>query len=217
MRSARRTSRPARRGIAQSSIAFYQLRSQIAMLEAAEALERDQQGLVTVNSMLALVNGLRTAPGRKAVVLFSEGLVLPPRAAMALRSLIAEANRGGVTFYAADATGLRTVSTQDEARRELSGIVEEIRTGERTASGGGVAPPSRPLTKALERNEDILRSDPKSGLGSLARETGGFLVSDTNDIARALPARRGGPRLVLPARVRAGQRAVGRALTGASR
>lgn len=173
-------------GIAQSSIAFYQLRSQIAMLEAAEALERDQQGLVTVNSMLALVNGLKTAPGRKAVVLFSEGLVLPPRAAMALRSLIAEANRGGVTFYAADATGLRTVSTQDEARRELSGIVEEIRTGERTASGGGVAPPSRPLTKALERNEDILRSDPKSGLGSLARETGGFLVSDTNDIARAL-------------------------------
>ena len=42
------------------------------------------------------------------------------------------------------------------------------------------------MTKALERNEDILRLDPKSGLGTLARETGGFLVSDTNDIARSL-------------------------------
>ena len=55
------------------------------MLEASEALERDQQGLATINSMLALVNGLKTAPGRKAVVFFSEGLVLPPRVASALR------------------------------------------------------------------------------------------------------------------------------------
>jgi hypothetical protein len=42
------------------------------------------------------------------------------------------------------------------------------------------------MTKALERNEDILRLDPRSGLGALPRETGGFLVSDTNDIAKAL-------------------------------
>ena len=42
------------------------------------------------------------------------------------------------------------------------------------------------MTKALERNEDILRLDPKSGLGALARETGGFLVSDTNEIAKSL-------------------------------
>ena len=42
------------------------------------------------------------------------------------------------------------------------------------------------MTKAIERNEDILRFDPKSGLGTLARETGGFLVSDTNDIASSL-------------------------------
>jgi hypothetical protein len=42
------------------------------------------------------------------------------------------------------------------------------------------------MTKALERNEDMLRLDPRSGLGALARETGGFLVSDTNEIARSL-------------------------------
>lgn len=174
------------RGQWDRSIAFFKLRSEIAMLEASEALERDQQGLTTINSILALVNGLRGAPGRKAVVFFSEGLMLPPRVAMALRALIAEANRGGITFYTADARGLRTVSAQDEARRELSAVVEEIRQGERTAGTGGPPQPSRPMTKALERNEDILRLDPKSGLGALARETGGFLVSDTNDIARPL-------------------------------
>jgi VWFA-related protein len=165
--------------------ATFKLRAEIAMLEASEALERDQQGLTTVNSILALTNGLKTLPGRKAVVFFSEGLMLPPRVAAALRAVIAEANRGGITFYAADAGGLRTVSAADEARRELAGIVEEIRQGERTPAGSSVQP-SRPMTKALERNEDILRLDPKSGLGVLARETGGFLVSDTNEIARSL-------------------------------
>jgi VWFA-related protein len=167
------------------TIAAFKLRAEVAMLEASEALERDQQGLTTVNSILALVNGLKGAPGRKAVVFFSEGLILPPRVADALRSVIAEANRSGITFYAADAGGLRTVSAADEARRELAGIVTEIQQGERGAAGGPGAP-SRPMTKALERNEDILRLDPKSGLGALAGETGGFLVSDTNEIAKSL-------------------------------
>jgi VWFA-related protein len=174
------------RGRWEQSIAYFKIRAEIAMLEASEALERDQQGLTTVNSILALVNGLRTAPGRKAVVFFSEGLMLPPRVAAALRALIAEANRNGITFYAADAAGLRTRSAADEARRELAGIVQEIRQGELARPGGGPDSPSRPMTKALERNEDILRLDPKSGLGALARETGGFLVSDTNEIAKSL-------------------------------
>jgi hypothetical protein len=115
--------------------ATFKLRAEIAMLEASEALERDQQGFTTVNSILALANGLKTLPGRKAVVFFSEGLMLPPRVAAALRAVIAEANRGGITFYAADAGGLRTVSAADEARRELAGIVRD-RPSERTGGGG---------------------------------------------------------------------------------
>jgi VWFA-related protein len=166
-------------------MAFAALRAQIGMLEASEALERDQQGLTTVNSILALVNGLKAAPGRKAVVFFSEGLVLPPRVAATLQDVVAEANRNGVTFYAADAAGLRTISAADEARREQSGIVDEIRQG--AAAAGGATPP-RPMTKALERNEDMLRFDPRSGLTTLTRGTGGFLVSDTNAIARGLQA-----------------------------
>ena len=97
------------------------------MLEAAEALERDQQGLATLNAILALVNGLKTAPGRKAIVFFSEGLVLPPRVAETLRTVVAEANRGGVTFYAADAAGLRTVSSASETRRDLASIAQVLR------------------------------------------------------------------------------------------
>ena len=43
-----------------------------------------------------------------------------------------------------------------------------------------------PYMKSLERNEELLRFDPKSGLGQLADQTGGFLIHDTNDLAGGL-------------------------------
>jgi VWFA-related protein len=157
--------------------------TQIAMLQSIEALERDQQGLATTNALLALVGGLRTLPGRKAVVLFSEGLVLPPRVLETLTTVISEANRGGVSFYAVDAAGLRTRSASDEMRREMAAMAEERDAAGLDPTGRGSA---AAMTKALERNEDVLRYDPASGLGSLARETGGFLIHDTNDISAGL-------------------------------
>jgi VWFA-related protein len=165
-------------GLGPHSSAWGLLRVEMGMLEAAEALERDQQGLATLNAILALVNGLKTAPGRKAIVFFSEGLVLPPRVTGTLRTIVAEANRGGVTFYAADAAGLRTVSSASETRRDLASIAQVLENPDSAKPGE--------LMKAIERNEDILRSDPTSGLSTLARETGGFLVTDTNSIARSL-------------------------------
>ncbi len=165
-------------GLGPHSSAWGLLRVEMGMLEATEALERDQQGLATLNAILALVNGLKTAPGRKAIVFFSEGLVLPPRVVETLRTVVAEANRGGVTFYAADAAGLRTVSSASETRRDLASIAQVLENPESARPGE--------LMRAIERNEDILRSDPTSGLSTLARETGGFLVTDTNSIARSL-------------------------------
>jgi len=40
--------------------------------------------------------------------------------------------------------------------------------------------------KALERNEELLTFDPRSGLGQLADQTGGFLIHDTNDLSMGL-------------------------------
>jgi hypothetical protein len=153
------------------------------MLQALESLERDQQGLATTNALLALVSGLKTLPGRKAVVFFSEGLVLPDRVVATLSSVIAEANRGGVSFYAADAAGLRTKSAADEARRELAATADAVQAATESDTTLGAR---SGMTRLLERNEAILRLDPASGLGALARDTGGFLIRDTNDIAGGL-------------------------------
>jgi VWFA-related protein len=172
-----------RRSGAAREVARRQMASELTMLQALESLERDQQGLATTNALLALVSGLKTLPGRKAVVFFSEGLVLPDRVVSTLSSVIAEANRGGVSFYAADAAGLRTKSAADEARRELTAAADAIQAASESDTTLGARPG---LTRMLERNEELLRFDPASGLGALARETGGFLIRDTNDIAGGL-------------------------------
>ncbi|MEJ7709958.1 MAG: VWA domain-containing protein [Pyrinomonadaceae bacterium] len=44
----------------------------------------------------------------------------------------------------------------------------------------------QPLTRDLERNEDLIRFDPQSGLGQLSDQTGGFLIRDTNDLEGGL-------------------------------
>jgi VWFA-related protein len=146
-------------------------------LQAAEVLERDHQGYATTNGLLAVVNSLAVLPGRKTLVLFSDGLALPPGVEPHFRAVVDMANRANVSIYTMDASGLRIDSGLEETRRELE-LAANLRMRE-LASGG-----SRPgsMMKTIERSEDMLRHSPHSGLGTLAQETGGFLISNTNDL-----------------------------------
>ncbi len=146
------------------------------MSETYSMLERDQQGYGTMNAMSAVVNALKLVPGRKSVLFFSEGLVIPPNVMPRFLSLIDEANRANVAVYAMDAKGLRAESTQAEARDEINAYAAgRLDSGERNIGAGGAA------SRYLERNEDTLRMDPASGLGQLANETGGFLIAGSNN------------------------------------
>ena len=42
-----------------------------------------------------------------------------------------------------------------------------------------------PLTRAVERAEDLLKFNSQGGLARLSEETGGFLIRDTNDLRSA--------------------------------
>lgn len=132
--------------------------------------------------MHAVINSLRNLPGRKTVIFFSEGLVLPPAVHPKFLSLINAANRAGVSIYSIDAAGLRLESGVAEARDEINALASR-RTQQlsrpRDDAGG-------PLMKSLERNEDLLRLDPHTGLNRLADETGGFLISNTNDLSAGM-------------------------------
>ena len=151
--------------------------------EQFEALERDQQGFATINGLLAVISPMRNLPGRKTIIFFSEGLKMPTSVQAKFPAVINAANRANVSIYAIDSAGLRTESGAAESAKELNSIAAQ-RMGQQARGTDRVS--SVPYMKSLERNEELLRFDPRSGLGSLADQTGGFLIHDTNDLATGL-------------------------------
>lgn len=147
------------------------------MAQQFASLESDQQGYSTANALLAIVSAMRTIPGRKSVVFFSEGLSITTNVQSRFTSVIATANRANVSIYPMDAAGLRTESTLTATRDGVQGASRRTLNMNPTS-----LPNDRPMTEALEENERLLRADPHSGLGQLADQTGGFLIANSNDL-----------------------------------
>jgi VWFA-related protein len=147
-----------------------------SMTQTFDSLERDQAGYASTDALLSVVNGMRSIPGRKSIVFFSEGMALPPNVFEQFRAVIDAANRANISIYPMDAMGLRAESSVAQVRDEINneGKLNTRRTGADKAGGAMMA--------NLERNEDLLRMDPSSGLGELADKTGGFLIQNTNDL-----------------------------------
>ena len=164
-------------GPAASEAQLAQMQSK--MIADFEVMERDQQGYATTNGLLAIVDALRRLPGRKSLVLFSEGIAIPPAVQRLFQGVIDAANRANVSIYAMDAAGLRAESEQAKIRDEVNQAAKlGINTGYSSSTGSSNAP----LTKRLEKNEDVLRQDPRAGLGGLAEDTGGLFFDSTNDL-----------------------------------
>jgi VWFA-related protein len=140
------------------------------------AMVRDQQGYATTNALLAITTGLGALPGRKSVVFFAEGLSLPDAVLPQFRNVITNANRGNVSVYTIDAAGLRVHSKDAEIGREIAAMgaagLKVDATGSNTSS-----------LAMMERNENVLRKDPRTSLTLLAQQTGGVLIENTNDLA----------------------------------
>lgn len=150
----------------------------VSMERDFELMERDQQGYATTNALFAIINAMRNLPGRKSLVLFSEGVAIPPAVLRLFAGVIDAANRASVSIYTVDAAGLRTASEQAKIRDEVN-----LRAG----GGGGILSGNveGPLSKELEKNEDVLRQDPRTGLDELATATGGLLFESTNNLRQA--------------------------------
>jgi VWFA-related protein len=142
------------------------------------ALEREHQGLSSINALLALVNGMREIPGRKSMVVFSEGFGTAGNARERFRSLVDTANRANVSIYAMDAAGLRTENTSTETKEAINAAAGAMLRRNPTADHMGSA-----MTQDLEHANEMARNDPHVVLGQLTDETGGILIRNTNDLA----------------------------------
>lgn len=126
----------------------------------------------TLGALNYVVRGMSELPGRKSILLLSDGFKLFSEDALGfresgrvmetLRRLVDSANRASVVIYTMDARGLEVTSltaADDTSGRSLDEIGEE-----------------------MSRRRDKL-FDTQSGLQSLARQTGGISIINSNDLS----------------------------------
>jgi len=157
------------------------IQTELTMMRTFDNFDRAQKGNDTADVLMSVVRSLSIFPGRKTIVFFSEGLPVTPSLSSRLESVIDAANRANVTAYAVDAKGLRTNSSLADARKEMTNFVED-RTQQTTM---GSDRSSEPMTMAMERVEDTVKLDSRTGLAKLSEETGGFLIEQSNDLSSA--------------------------------
>jgi hypothetical protein len=153
-----------------------------AAAETFDRLERDQHGFVAANALTAIVDALRPAPGRKAVVLFSEGLFRTEANEQRFLAAVHAANRAAVSVYAVEAAGLASRSYESLTREELTSASNLALA--RQASGEDLGGGS--WMRGMESVEDSVRFHPRASLQWIADSTGGVFVRDTNDLSGAL-------------------------------
>ena len=147
------------------------------MIRDFQIMERDQQGYATTNGLFAIISTLGRIPGRKSLVLFSEGIAVPTAVHRLFLGVIDAANRANVSIYTMDAAGLRAESDLAMTRDRVNAAAGfGATTGYSADAAGG------PYTRGLEGNEESLRRDPRFGLGTLAQDTGGLLFNNTNNL-----------------------------------
>ncbi|HVD93897.1 MAG TPA: VWA domain-containing protein [Vicinamibacterales bacterium] len=151
------------------------LRLELKMEEGYLRFASEYEGQASMSGLRAVVDALSALPGRKSVLYFTENLQVTTTLKPKFDALIGQANRANITVYTVDAAGLRVHSKEAELGRNVSVAGQQGIGDERRGDG--------PWTKELERQDQLLSSRPTAVLGRLAKETGGFLLENTNNLA----------------------------------
>lgn len=132
----------------------------------------------TLGAVNYVVSGMRELPGRKSIMLLSDGFPLFSQAGntknssiilQRLRKLVDAANRASVVINTMDARGLQPL-----------GLTAADDVGSRPLSNGKVITLDKIARATQGRAGDFY--DSQDGLVFLARETGGFAVFNDNDL-----------------------------------
>ena len=144
----------------------------------------------TLGALNFIIRGLRVLPGRKSIILFSDGFRLydedegSNRILDSLRRLTDLANRASVVVYTVDPRGIQPLGLT--AVDDLSG---PIAPGKAAAAANFGDPSQAQWVMSVESDLQNRRRDfflSQQGLDYLSQQTGGFFVRNTNDIEGAV-------------------------------
>jgi VWFA-related protein len=150
--------------------------------ESLNQLRRTRSAAGTLGALSLAVRGTRDLPGRKAIILMTEGFQLfvkeehtaarqlDTRLRTALDRVIDQATRAGVVIYALDSRGLQTGGLQ-ASDNFTSDVTSQMMT-------------DAMMGAALDRSR--FNRDTQEGMAYLAEQTGGFAVRNTNDLGAGL-------------------------------
>ncbi len=145
------------------------------LMKNVDDFRNDNFSVGTLGALRYVIRGMSELPGRKSVVLFSEGFALggtDNRVLDAMRVVADLANRASVVFYTIDPRGLLD-PTMANADEDIRRVVPDSPGAGRFDNG-----PREARTTAFRESQMSLRF--------LAEETGGFSIQNVNSIERGL-------------------------------
>src|SRR5690349_22245978 len=140
-----------------------------------------QQARPVLAALAAIAEGLRPIPGKKTVVLFSQGFVTPAVLDWQVQSTIDIANRANVAVYIIDSAGLRAGAPTSGAlvpSSPLAGVSGATSQEQRIRAVGGETVFDNVRQEGQSREYDILYR--------ISGDTGGKFFKGSNDISLGL-------------------------------
>lgn len=167
-------------------------------LSYSDKMSREVRSNYHVFSLLPFARAHRAVPGRKMAIYFSDGLYLPPNLTEVTRAAVGEANRANLSFYAINIRSLLVGAGNQVSRLETATVVNQTRRSEGASFNSALADSfsvsdrvagrerhstNFSMFEVLDRNKELNKLGP---LSELTEGTGGFQVTNSNDLNGAL-------------------------------
>jgi len=138
------------------------------------------QARTVLVAMRAIAQAYQDLPGRKNVVVFSQGFTHAPEAQPALQAVVDAANRSNVAFYVVDAGGMTaSYGATNSMPEDLAGTRHAFDAAQ---EGAGFREGFSKFDRMKHTGLEIEYQD----LENVAQATGGFYVKNQNDLSHGL-------------------------------